>query len=266
MVILCREGLVLRNILILLISLIFIAGCSGNTEDVSGGEVENVPEENIENVENVEIELEEAIEDEIVEEVTEVEVYNEIRESMGSLPTRDTIEGSGGQSYIFNVLVGGMVKFVTENEGSSNFKVHVEDEAGNRIGSVANHIGNFSGHQFLYLEEGEYILQVRSNGSWSIDIEQPFIHEFIEERVFNGNGSITIGPLTSKANRLEFLGEHKGDSNFMVAILDVFGNRLSGAFNEIGEYQGNHITTNHPETIFYIDIRADGDWSIEIKE
>jgi hypothetical protein len=75
-----------------------------------------------------------------VEEETEIEVYKELSTMMNesSIETIETFEGSNGQSVVFEVLVDGMVKFITENSGSSNFIVQVEDgDTGDRLGSVA---------------------------------------------------------------------------------------------------------------------------------
>lgn len=75
---------------------------------------------------------------------------------------------------------------------------------------------------------------------------------------------MTIGPLTSGASRIEFLGDHSGDGNFAVRLLNVFGDQQALVFNEIGNYEGNYITTIDPDTIFFLDVTANGDWDIEI--
>ncbi|WP_088033556.1 hypothetical protein [Evansella clarkii] len=257
------------------------ATAAENNSDIAGEEeIQNnqdnetnatVEESQEENTENEVGNNEENNENEYVEEeYDEIEAYNRLKGAMESIDRElvtETVEGSSGQSHVFEVITDGMVKFITNNTGSSNFNVTIENgETGERMGQVANDIGDFSGHQFLYLEEGEYILQVKSNGDWVIDIEQPFLHEIIYDKKFSGHGHSTVGPLTTSSNRIELIVTHNGDSNFSVHILDVLGGRQGMAFNEIGDYEGNHITSILPDTIFYLDIRAGGDWEIEIKE
>ncbi|MCR6106972.1 hypothetical protein HXA34_11795 [Salipaludibacillus agaradhaerens] len=263
----------MKYLFIILASVLMLMGCSESEENVSADtNNEEVVANQDEKSEEESNKFQDEENNEVIEEENdydEVAAYNSLKgamEGFGDL-TSEIVEGNSGQSHVFEVFTDGMVKFITDNVGTSNFMVHIEDGvSGDRISSVANHVGDFSGHQYLYLDEGEYIMQVTSNGDWSIEIEQPFISEILDDRNFSGVGSTTIGPIVLSETRIELVADHSGDGNFMVHVLDVFGDRLNTAFNEIGEYEGNHITTVEPNWIYYIDVTANGEWNLELKE
>ncbi|WP_156290807.1 hypothetical protein [Oceanobacillus salinisoli] len=251
--------------LIVIAIVLFLTACNVDANDTSVEETdETEANETYETQSNND--TEETSYEEVVEEETQEDLYKDLQSVM-SLEETETIQGSGGQSHVFNVMVEGMVKFTSTNEGTSNFMAHVEDgTTGERIGSVANHIGNYEGHQFLNLAEGEHILQVSSAGDWTFKIDQPYKDDFVEERTFNGSGNQTLGPFYFKNSRLEFTGEHNDEGNFMVHLLGVYGDRIDGVFNEIGNYEGNYIATIEEDAIYYLDITAGDEWSISIKE
>ncbi|MFD2627686.1 hypothetical protein [Oceanobacillus kapialis] len=111
-----------------------------------------------------------------------------------------------------------------------------------RVGTAANHIGDFEVQTFINLTEGDYILQVNSDGNWTFDIDQPFMDELVTDREFSGSGSQTIGPFYFNNNKINFSGSHNDEGNFMVHVLTVYGVRVDTAFNEIGVYEGEYIS------------------------
>src|SRR5699024_4946810 len=185
--------------LIVVLSLLLLIGCQ-NTDDsavnVNGANEGEVEESTYEN--------EQEIEQESEQEETVLEVYQKIVDFRNDELDKDekvqTIKGSGSQSEIIETDIAGMVLFELKSTGNSNFIVHVEDgETGDRVASLANHIGNYEGSRFIALMDGEHILQIKSNGDWEITMTQAFTQEVIDGREFTGSGDFTIGPLTTSS-------------------------------------------------------------------
>jgi hypothetical protein len=58
--------------------------------------------------------------------------------------------------------------------GESNFIVKLLNEAGQRIDTLSNEIGDFSGSKAVRIErEGKYLINVQATGEWSITVEWP---------------------------------------------------------------------------------------------
>src|SRR5699024_2456567 len=110
------------------------------------------------------------------------------------------------------------------------------------------------------------ILQIKSDGDWEITVTQAFTQEVTDVREFTGEGDFTIGPLTTTNNQVEFQGEYNGEGNFIAGIYDVFGSKVASLFNEIGSYEGNHITVVEPESVLFIDVTASGPWKITMDD
>lgn len=78
-----------------------------------------------------------------------------------------------------------------------------------------------------------------------------------------GTGPDFVGPV-----RLEGVTEvaesHAGESNFIVETWTAKGGLGSWdiVFNEIGEFEGSGTT--RAEGVAWVDINADGDWTLEI--
>lgn len=62
----------------------------------------------------------------------------------------------------------------------------------------------------------------------------------------------------------ELEGSHTGESDFIVEARTAEGGLGSWdlVFNEIGEFEGS--STTRTEGVAWIDINADGDWTLEI--
>ena len=64
---------------------------------------------------------------------------------------------------------------------------------------------------------------------------------------------------------------HEGTSNFIVTLYDANGHFVDLLANEIGAYSGSTSVSSGgafgaSPGVHYVDVDADGDWSIEITE
>lgn len=177
-----------------------------------------------------------------------------------------SLSGNGQEvTDTFSAGPGLMVAAAT-HDGDSNFIVElIDDDSGDRADGLFNVIGSFDGVVGVALEQSEYFLDVNADGDWSIDIAEPFapqdaIHQLPVEA--SGAGQDVVGPV-SLDGRATVSGEHAGESNFIVEIIEESASGFRGTeivFNEIGEFEGE--TSVDFQGTAWIDVSADGDWSL----
>lgn len=79
--------------------------------------------------------------------------------------------GDGDEATDLFTLNAGLVRAKYTHNGDGNFMVDVLDGAGNRAGYVANEIGVCEGSNAFRIDRpGEYLLQVRAGGPWTITL------------------------------------------------------------------------------------------------
>lgn len=184
-------------------------------------------------------------------------------------PYSTMLEGSG-QQVTEEFSAGGQAGvFIFEHDGESNFIVElINAETGDREEILINEIGTTDGAVAVPTMPGDYYLDVTADGSWSIEVAEPFpeeddIHQPPVEGA--GEGKDVIGPVEID-DRVTVTGEHSGESNFIVTALDelaMYPSDQELVFNEIGQFQGE--TTITYDGIVWIVVEADGNWSIEIE-
>jgi len=173
-----------------------------------------------------------------------------------------SFSGSGQSVEQGIEIEGGLTVLRASHSGDSNFQVSLEDDT--EFGeSFINVIGGFDGAQAELVDAGEYILDVNADGNWEIDIEQPRSGQGDAlPASFSGNGPDVVGPVQFSGTGVA-TGEHGGESNFQVQILPMTGSFGESIFNEIGQFEGE--TTYSFDQIGWIDINADGNWTVELE-
>jgi len=85
----------------------------------------------------------------------------------------------------------------------------------------------------------------------------------IDGLTINGNGDEITKSFYLKKGLVRFHAEHKGNSNFMV---DLYAESGNGYFlvNEIGRYSGEFIEIVDYSENYFMDVTADGSWTIII--
>ena len=134
------------------------------------------------------------------------------------------------------------------------------DKDGNNVELVVNEIGRYQGKTFFLIPEGDYLLEVKADGNWTIQVDQSIPEKTKKApATFKGKGDDVIWVhLDAKLNRFKFT--HSGRRNF---IVKANGNVL--LVNEIGNYSGTTAQNVKDATVYPISIKADGTWTMEIE-
>lgn len=145
------------------------------------------------------------------------------------------------------------------HSGQRNFIVNLFDEDGNRIENIVNKIGNYKGKQIFSIDSaGAYQMEVKADGNWEINMSQS-IPDAIEEAPISGSGDDVRFVKIDKGGKTFHL-RHSGSRNFIVRV-----NGQVSLANEIGPYEGSKLQRVEDDGIYYFNIAADGDWTIEIE-
>lgn len=174
-----------------------------------------------------------------------------------------SFSGTGQQVEQDVDIAGGLTIVDAEHQGSGNFIVELVDPDSEYDTLFVNDVGSFDGVQADLVESGQYHLDVTADGSWSIEIRQPRGGPGDSLPVsLSGSGPDVIGPIAFEGSGVAS-GTHDGESNFQVDILPDSGMFGELVFNEIGEFEGE--TTYDFDGVGWVDINADGDWSIDLE-
>lgn len=93
--------------------------------------------------------------------------------SQSAPPVSIELSGSGQQATRTFQLRPGLARFEFRNTGRNNFIVRLMDSNGQPAGLVANEIGTASGSKAIGITRaGSYLIDVSSDGPWSITVTQ----------------------------------------------------------------------------------------------
>ncbi len=180
-------------------------------------------------------------------------------------PVPITLSGSGQQATQQFTLQQGLSVFTMQNSGQSNFIVHLLNSSGNTVEGLANVIGSFSGSQAVKISvQGSYLLNVDSDGPWTITITQPRTTSAPSSANLSGRGPEATAFFSLSSGLHMFAFTHDGSSNFIVHLLDKNGNSVESLVNEIGAYSGSkaeYISSG----IYLLNVEADGNWAVQIQ-
>ncbi|AFO56218.1 cell surface glycoprotein [Natrinema sp. J7-2] len=180
-------------------------------------------------------------------------------------PEAERYEGSGRKSVTDLSLDSGLTTLAFDHDGTSDFVVLLggDDEA-----VLVNETGAVDGATAIATSAGDYVLDVAADGDWTLHVGQPrapdaAIHTPPAEA--SDTGPAVVGPVAIE-DTATVSGEHAGESNFIVmAYTEADSGQFAGeeVFNEIGTVE-SETTVDHPGTV-WIDVQADGDWSLEVE-
>ncbi|MDY6931833.1 MAG: hypothetical protein SVJ22_07990 [Halobacteriota archaeon] len=186
-----------------------------------------------------------------------------------STPTPEPIalSGTGQEATSKFSLEKGLSIFRMSHDGGSNFAVWLLDGEGDKIELLVNEIGEFDGSKAVSIKkQGDCILDVSADGSWTITIEQPRPSTAPSApKTLNGKGQQASEVFYLDKGLARFEMTHDGDSNFAVWLLDDEGDNVELLVNEIGEFDGSKAVSISKGGIYLLDISADGNWEISIE-
>jgi hypothetical protein len=180
-------------------------------------------------------------------------------------PRPQTISGRGKTATKAFRVDGGMTVFRFQHQGQSNFIIGLLTSRGEAIDGLVNEIGTISGSTARGLEAGRYLFNVEADGPWSIRIEQPRPGSGRDlPTTAKGQGHSVAGPFQATGAGVRFELRHRGESNFIVDVLDVDGQVIGNLSNEIGMFEGSTVG-EVPEGVFWLNVQADGSWTVTMR-
>jgi hypothetical protein len=189
------------------------------------------------------------------------------------------LEGIGQQATNSFTLERGISIFHMTHDGHSNFAIWLYDAGtGERVDLLVNEIGTYTGSRIVGVtaelgqaSPGEHLLDVTADGNWQVIIEQPRTVTAPKiPQTFSGRGDSVPSPFTLEQGTVKFEMTHNGNSNFAIWLYDNEGSRVDLLVNEIGAFEGSKIVGvtgllgQASAGIHYLDITADGNWSVVI--
>jgi hypothetical protein len=167
-----------------------------------------------------------------------------------------------------NIPAGSYYAEYTHN-GSRNFITHLYygEKSYDRF-SISNEIGRCSGQVALYSNGNKAvsdgILEVKADGDWTI-VFKPVSGTSTTN--IKGNGQIVTGIFTASSSRTIVTTTHDGESNFIVKIIKYNGTNsydYESVSNEIGSYSGQVVVNLTKGEKYFIYVRADGNWTVDL--
>ena len=174
------------------------------------------------------------------------------------------ISGSGTTSSDFFDIAGGLTIFEFNNSGSGNFISYLLDEEGDELELLVNEIGSVNGKKAMYLPGGKYFINVEHGANWTFNITQP--RSFDVKTIpyaFNGI-SPDISDLILIDGLVEINYNYSGSGNFVVYLLNEYGEQLELLVNEIGTTGGSTTFKGDGDKYFISVELADGNYNFNI--
>lgn len=180
--------------------------------------------------------------------------------------------GTGNDVITFDEPVDMALIARLSHTGSSNFQVILFDENGDRVDTLANEIGSWSGEVPANFRDGEQFsfMEVTADGSWEVSFDDLLSATLLGTEsgdTYAGTGSEVLifnvdGPTIIDVDCPSC------DSNVFIA---AYGDRRSGVANEIGDggYSASHLIAADT-LMLYMDLRAGfgqgpPDWTITVQ-
>jgi hypothetical protein len=183
-------------------------------------------------------------------------------------PAPQVLNGSGTKVVPIS-LVGGFLQAKSSNAaGSSNFIVELLDSAGHDVALLANQIGNSSDLRATHVAAGDYVVSVKSDGNWMIELlNMPRVTAGNPiTGAFTGQGNSIIPISLRRGLTIATSTVQGGSSNFIVELLDATGNNIGLLANRIGPGNEQRGAPADSPGVYVLSIQSDGAWSITIAQ
>ena len=180
---------------------------------------------------------------------------------------RHSIDGDGPTESSAFDLAEGIVTIEFSHDGDSALEVELvpDDDVGDVRLLPTTGADPGSGESIIPVESGSYRLVVDADGAWSIDLEQPAVHAddltgLPVER--SGTGSSIVGPLRTDGT-VSVNATHDGSGRFIVDGQGADGHSEQ-LINRTGEFDSSRSYSAGGAV--WLNVEADGNWTLEIKE
>lgn len=169
-----------------------------------------------------------------------------------------SLSGSGQQASSKFTLENGFVVIKSTHNGGSNFAMELLDENANVVKLVTNEIGSYNGSQVFAIDAGTYQYNVTADGAWTIEMSQEIPDEVVSGSASGKGDTALFMDLEDGAQTFSFT--HDGQSNFAVQANDSVL-----LVNEIGAYEGSQVQRVDDAGVYFFNIKADGNWTINVE-
>jgi hypothetical protein len=175
--------------------------------------------------------------------------------------------GKGDQASSKFELQAGLSTWQITHAGRSNVKISLLKGDGKEIDMPLNEIGKFNGTLVVHVAKaGEYLLNVRADGKWTVTIEQPRPADASAKPLTHKGKGPGVTPFVTLPKGLNvFKATHAGDGVFRVKLYDREGNLIEQVAAAIGAYDGSKAVTIEEEGTYLVGVYANGDWSLKIE-
>jgi hypothetical protein len=193
------------------------------------------------------------------------------REEEQEQPTRrevdtQSFEGTERTARPSFKAAGGLAIFRLTHAGRQNFVVLVKQ--GDRIASlVVNTVGPFDGSKAVGLPAGDYTMDIRSSGRWTVEVDQPIPGSAASlPQKFEGKGQGATSFFRLKAGNANFRMTHQGDGIFAPNLVKADGTPVTLLANEVKRYSGSKQVPVPEDGIYLIDVIATDPWTIDVSQ
>lgn len=196
----------------------------------------------------------------------------------------DMVFNGNGDNITANFdLVAGVSIYRMVHDGSGEFRVTLYNLTGGINAMLANEIGRFSGSQLdgvvegalMGTEPGPHYLEIRADGNWTVTVEQPrVLSPSSLPLTISGHGPNVSMPIALPSGSVKVDMVHSNATSdyggFLVMMFNNDGEYVAFLANEAGNYTGSRTVTvdgalfNPSPGTHWINIRADGDWTITL--
>jgi hypothetical protein len=171
--------------------------------------------------------------------------------------TTDTFETSGQATAV-----------TWEYTGSDHFVATLVDADGEDAAYPASEGDYSSGARVFPLPAGQYHLGVKARGPWNLGVAEPEPPESAIQSLpaeATGSGDNVVGPVNLNGDTV-FSAAHDGEDWFRVRAIGMWGTSIGDSamfINENGSFDGE--STGRYEGDVWIDVEADGEWSLTLE-
>ena len=175
------------------------------------------------------------------------------------------IRGNGDDVTEPLSLRTGLLVVGATHRGAAHFAVEVVGPEGNPSELLVNTLGFYAGGRAMAVRSGMHRIQIIASGEWELLVEQPVADDAEAPPITHeGAGDFVLGPFLLSAHPSQVTMTHGGTSNFLMTLLALDGTHRSLLANEIGEYQGSTTMRLERDGVYFVDVRADGEWTLSI--
>ena len=181
------------------------------------------------------------------------------------LPGQLTFSGRGNSVTDSFVLPAALSVARTTYTGSdADFTAELRTaETDTYIDLVASEsAANFTVSKALGPDEGEYVLDVTSKGTWTITIEQPKVSGALTSFSGTDDGATEIFTLPAGTHSFSYV--YRGPSNFIAQLYDANGRYVDLIINKVGNGRGT-VELTPGAGAYVLGVVASGEWSIDVE-